>query len=210
MSILEELAQKVESGDAAGARESTEKAMAEGLSAVEILNGGMSEGMASIGEKFRNNEVFVPELLIAARAMKASIELIKPELAKSGGKARGKVVIGTVSGDLHDIGKNLVALMLEGAGLDVVDAGVNVSKEKFVEMVKQEKPDILAMSALLTTTMSYIPEVMELLKAEQVRDGLKVIVGGAPLTQKFADEVGADGYSGDAASATDLAKGMLV
>ncbi len=210
MSILEELAQKVESGDAAGAKELTEKAMAEGLSAVEILNGGMSKGMESIGKKFKNNEDFVPELLIAARAMKAAIELIKPELAKGGGKARGKVVIGTVSGDLHDIGKNLVALMLEGAGLDVVDAGTNVSKEKFVEMIRQEKPDILAMSALLTTTMSYIPEVMESLKAEQVRDGPKVIIGGAPLTQKFADEVGADGYSGDAASAAELAKGMIV
>jgi 5-methyltetrahydrofolate--homocysteine methyltransferase len=162
-----------------------------------------------VGEKFKNGEYFVPEVLVAARAMKAAMELLRPLLAASDVEPIGTVVIGTVRGDLHDIGKNLVAMMLEGAGFRVVDLGVDVPAEKFIEAAREHNAEIVGMSALLTTTMTYMPEVIKALEAEGIRNRVKVIVGGAPVTQEWADQIGADGYAPDAASAVDKCKELL-
>jgi corrinoid protein of di/trimethylamine methyltransferase len=165
--------------------------------------------MDEVGSRFECNEYFVPELLIAARAMKTALELLTPKLAEAGAKSAGRVVIGTVQGDLHDIGKNLVASMLEGGGFEVIDLGVDVPAEQFVEAAKEQEGTILALSALLTTTMTMMKNVIEALEAAGVRDKTKVIVGGAPITQQYADEIGADGYSDNASAAVGLARKLV-
>jgi 5-methyltetrahydrofolate--homocysteine methyltransferase len=207
--ILEEIAIGVEKGDSNSVHALTEKALTQKILVGEILNNGLVAGMDVIGEKFKNNEVFIPEVLISAKAMKAGMELIKPLLAKANVESKGKVVIGTVKGDLHDIGKRIVAMLLEGAGFEVTDLGVDVSKEKFLEFVEKERADILGMSALLTTTMTYMKEVIEALENANLKQNVKVIIGGAPITHSYAEEIKADGYAPDAASAIDLVKDLL-
>ena len=207
MADLEGMAQALEKGDRDTVVKLVREALDEGTSAEEILNKGLIVGMDSVGRKFKANEVYVPEVLIAARAMAGGMEILEPILAKAGVKPRGKVVIGTVKQDLHDIGKNLVGMMLKGGGFQVVDAGVDVDPEKFVSAAKEAGADIIALSALLTTTMPNMKSVIDALKAAGVN--VKVMIGGAPITQGFADEIGADGYAADAASAVDLARGMV-
>ncbi|MCE5314598.1 corrinoid protein [bacterium] len=208
MADMEALAQAIINGKAPDAKEITEKALAEGMNPGDILNNGLVAGMNVVGAKFKNNEFYVPEVLIAARAMKSAMEILRPQLAAGGVEAKGKVAIGTVRGDLHDIGKNLVAMMLEGAGFDIVDLGVDVKPEVFVQAVK-DGANIIALSALLTTTMPAMKDTIEAIKAEGVRDQASIMIGGAPVTQNYADEIGADGYSADAASAVDKAKELL-
>ena len=201
-----DISEALQIGDADSVREMVGTALIEGVSPKEILNNGLIDGMNIIGMKFKNNEVYVPEVLIAARAMYAGMDLLKPKLVETGIKNIGKVVIGTVKGDLHDIGKNLVKMMLEGAGFEVIDLGVDVSAEKFVSAVIEHHPDILGMSALLTTTMLNMNEVIQSLQSADLRENLKVMIGGAPVTQKYAEQIGADSYSPDAASAVETAK----
>ncbi|MGB2997663.1 MAG: corrinoid protein [Phycisphaerae bacterium] len=207
MADLEGLAQALEKGDRDTVVKLVREALDEGASAEEILNKGLIVGMDSIGRKFKDNEVYVPEVLIAARAMAGGMKILEPILAETGFKPRGKVVIGTVKQDLHDIGKNLVGMMLKGGGFQVIDAGVDVDPEKFVSAAKEAGADIIALSALLTTTMPNMKGVIDALKAAGVN--VKVMIGGAPITQGFADEIGADGYAADAASAVDLARDMV-
>ncbi len=208
MAVLESIKEAVISGNKAGAAAGVQQALNEGLEPAKILNEGLIPAMAEVGLRFENGEYFVPEMLIAARAMQAGLDLLKPLLAQSGAQPVGTVAIGTVKGDLHDIGKNLVAIMLEGAGFAIKDLGVNAAPEKFVQAV-QEGADIVAMSALLTTTMPSMKTTLEALKTAGLRDKVKVMIGGAPVTQAYADEIGADGYSPDASSATRLAKSLL-
>ena len=181
------------------------QAIDEGIPAQEILEKGLLDGMSIIGEKFKNNEVFVPEVLIAARAMNQGVALLKPLLAEAGVKASGKVCIGTVQGDLHDIGKNLVKLMLEGKGLEVIDLGTDVSPETFVKMAVEQNCQIICCSALLTTTMGVMADVVKAAEAAGIRDKVKIMIGGAPVNQAFCDQIGADAYTSDAASAADMA-----
>jgi 5-methyltetrahydrofolate--homocysteine methyltransferase len=209
MTNLNEVAINLVKGDYKKVKELVQKCIEDGLPAEKILNEGLIAGMNIVGEKFKNNEFYIPEVLVAARAMRIGMELLKPILKSSDTKLKGKFVIGTVKGDLHDIGKNLVAMMIEGAGFEVVDLGIDVPAEKFVEITKIEKPQILGMSALLTTTMQAMKKTIEKLKQAGIRDKVKVIVGGAPITQRFADEIGADGYAPDAASAVELVKKLL-
>ncbi len=185
-----------------------QEAVHSGAPASEILEALLS-GMSVIGGKFKRNEVFVPEVLIAARAMNGGLDVIKPLLASEGVQSIGKVVIGTVKGDLHDIGKNLVAMMLTGAGLEVIDLGVDVSAEKYVEAIEEHEADIVCMSALLTTTMTYMKTVLEAINERGIRDKVKVMVGGAPVTDEYALEIGADKYTADAATAAEEAKILL-
>lgn len=210
MSKVEEIAAAVENGKVKKVAGLVEEALAEGISATEILNTGMIGAMGVVGEKFKNNEIFVPEMLIAARAMKKGVEVLTPALKEAGSEPVGKLILGTVAGDLHDIGKNLVGMMIEGAGFNVIDLGVDVPADKFIECMK-ENPDckIVALSALLTTTMPAIKNTIDAIVAAGLRDTVKIMIGGAPVTQAFADEVGADGYSEDAASAAELAKKLL-
>ncbi|MEN6581542.1 MAG: corrinoid protein [Armatimonadota bacterium] len=208
MADMEALAQAIINGKAPDAKQLTDQALAEGVSPSDVLNNGLVAGMNVVGSKFKNNEFYVPEVLIAARAMKTAMEVLKPRLAASGVEAKGKVAIGTVRGDLHDIGKNLVAMMLEGAGFEIMDLGVDVKPEVFVQAVK-DGANVVALSALLTTTMPAMKDTVEALKAEGVRDKAYVMIGGAPVTQNYSDEIGADGYSPDAASAVDKAKELL-
>ncbi|HOT98271.1 MAG TPA: corrinoid protein [bacterium] len=209
MSIIEQLAENVIAGNAAKVEEYTQSALAEGLAPEEILNKGLIAAMDVVGDKFRNNEFYVPEMLIAARAMKAGIKLLRPRLIETGIKPIGRFVIGTVKGDLHDIGKNLVSMMMEGAGFEVIDLGVDVSADKFIAAVKEYQPHIVGLSALLTTTMLNMKETITAMQATGVRDQVKVVIGGAPVTRQYADEIRADGFATDAASAVDLAKGLL-
>ncbi|MCY2930645.1 MAG: corrinoid protein [Planctomycetota bacterium] len=185
----------------------TKAAMKDGVPAAEILEKGLIAGMSVVGERFKKNEVYVPEVLIAARAMNAAMEVLGPELVKAGVQPRGTVVLGTVKGDLHDIGKNLVGMMLKGAGLKVVDAGIDVPADKFIAAAKESGATLVAMSALLTTTMPQMAEVIKAIKASGIK--VKTLIGGAPVTQAYADEVGADGYAPDAASAADAAKKLI-
>jgi corrinoid protein of di/trimethylamine methyltransferase len=210
MSKVQEVAKAVEFGKVKVVADLVKEALAEGATAQEILNEGMIKAMAAVGEAFKNDEIFVPEMLMAARAMKAGVEVLTPHLKEVGAEPIGKVIIGTVAGDLHDIGKNLVAMMIEGAGFDVLDLGVDVPAEKFVEAINAN-PDaqILALSSLLTTTLPASKATIEAVVAAGLRDKVKIMVGGAPVTQEFADEVGADGYAEDAASAAELAKSLL-
>ncbi|HRZ58549.1 MAG TPA: corrinoid protein [Candidatus Paceibacterota bacterium] len=197
------------SGDAATARAVTEKALAASADPLRLVNDLMVPAMDEVGRRFECNEYFVPELLISARAMKAALELIRPILIARGDEPAGRVAIGTVKGDLHDIGKNLVAAMLEGGGFEVIDLGVNVSPEQFVKAVREGKANVVAMSALLTTTMPAMKTTIEALKQAGLREKVKVLIGGAPITQKYAEEIGADGYSDNAPAAVSLAKKQL-
>jgi 5-methyltetrahydrofolate--homocysteine methyltransferase len=209
MEILDEIAVLLEKGDAGSVEGLTEKALSQNISAEDILNKGLVNGMHVVSEKFKANEIFIPEVLVSARAMTAGMKIIKPLLAQAHVKARGKVVIGTVKGDLHDIGKKILGMLLEGAGFEVIDLGTDVTKEMFIESAKNENAEVIGMSALLTTTMVYMKEVIEAVEKEDLKSKVKVIIGGAPITQAYADEIGADGYAPDAASGVDLTKNLL-
>lgn len=187
----------------------TQDALGNGESPETILKDGLIEAMDRVGVKFKNGEIYIPEVLIAARAMHAGMAVLKPILSQSMGTMVGKVVIGTVKGDLHDIGKNLVVMMLEGGGFDVVDLGIDVSTDKFLEAIKQHQPQVVGMSALLTTTMREMKNIIQAMQWAGFRNQVRTIVGGAPVTEKFAREIGADGYAPDAASAVDMVKSLL-
>jgi 5-methyltetrahydrofolate--homocysteine methyltransferase len=207
---LASIAEALQRGEAGKVEELVRLALQEKLTPKDILENGLIKGMNIIGVKFKNNEVYVPEVLIAARAMQAGMGVLRPKLVETGVRNIGKVAIGTVRGDLHDIGKNLVKMMLEGAGFEVIDLGADVSVDKFVNAVKEHQPDIVGMSALLTTTMVNMTEVIKALKSAGLRDKVKVMVGGAPVTQNYAEQIGADGYSPDAASAAEDAKKFIM
>ena len=203
------LKEAVIEGNAAQAKALTQAALDGGAGPQDVLDNALIPAMDVVGEKFARQEFYIPEMLIAARAMQAGLALLKPLLAQNHSKPRGKVVIGTVKGDLHDIGKNLVGMMLQGGGFEVVDLGADVKPARFVEAVAAEKPDFLMMSALLTTTMLSMKETVETLKAQGLRETVKVGVGGAPVTQRFTEEVGADFYAPDATGAVGLAKQLV-
>ena len=205
MSILNEISENLQKGKAKIVKQLVQQAIDEKVPVDEILNQGLLDGMSVIGEKFKNNEVFVPEVLVAARVMNAGVELIKPLLAAAGVKATGRVCIGTVRGDLHDIGKNLVKMMLEGKGLEVIDLGTDVSPDTFVQTAIDQNCQIICCSALLTTTMSEMENVVKKATEAGIRDKVKIMIGGAPVTQAFCDQIGADCYTPDAASAADAA-----
>ena len=209
MADFRAIADAVKAGRAKIVKTLVTEAVAEGVNAEAILNDGLIVGMNELGVLFKNNEVYVPEVLIAARAMKTGTEILKPLLAEANAQTLGVIAIGTVKGDLHDIGKNLVGMMLEGAGFTVIDLGVDVTPEAFIDAAKNQGAQILGMSALLTTTMPSIKLSIDALREAGVREKVKIMIGGAPVTQSFADEVGADGYSPDAASAADLAKALI-
>ncbi len=203
---LAELSEFLQKGRVKNVKELVQKAIDEGISPNVILEEGLLSGMSVVGEKFKKNEVFVPEVLIAARAMNAGTTMLKPYLVQEGVESKGTVVIGTVKGDLHDIGKNIVKMMMEGKGLNVIDLGVDVSAEQYVQAAKENDADIIACSTLLTTTMGEIKNVVDLVKKEGIR--AKVMIGGAPVTQDFCDSVNADSYTPDAATAADVALGF--
>ena len=205
MSILNEISETLQKGKAKMVKELVEKAIADGVPAAQILNDGLLGGMNVIGERFKNNEVYVPEVLVAARAMNAGMQILKPLLKDDGVEATGKVCIGTVQGDLHDIGKNLVKMMMEGKGLEVVDLGVDVSPEAFVQAAADNGCQVICCSALLTTTMDVMADVVKEAEKAGIRDKVKILIGGAPITQDFCDKIGADRYTSDAASAADAA-----
>ena len=209
MSKVQEVADVVIAGRAKLAASAVQAALDEGSGAADILN-AMIDAMGVVGEKFKNNEIFVPEMLVAAKAMKKGVDVLKPHLSAGEVGAMGKMIIGTVAGDLHDIGKNLVAMMIESAGFEVIDLGVDVPHERFVEAVRAN-PDvkIVGLSALLTTTMPALRDAVALLNQQDFRKDIKVMVGGAPITQEFADEIGADAYTADAASAAQKAKELV-
>ncbi len=209
MGELSSISEALIKGDANKVKKLAEAALKKGVKPIDIINKGLISGMSVVGEKFKKNEFYVPEVLIAARAMHAGMDMVKPLLSKSEIAAADKVVIGTVKGDLHDIGKNLVSMMLEGGGFKVIDTGIDVSPEKFTQAIKESKAPILALSALLTTTMTSMKDTIQALKKAGLRKDVKVMVGGAPLTQKYADEIGADGYAPDASSAVDKAKELM-
>jgi len=208
MADLNVLKEKLINGKRDETAQLTEEALAAGIDPKTILQDALIAGMNTVGEKFKNNEFYVPEVLIAARAMHAALAVLKPKLAAAGVQPVGTVAIGTVKGDLHDIGKNLVAMMLEGAGFAIMDLGVDVKPEQFVEAV-QKGAGVVALSALLTTTMTSMKDTVTALDAAGIRGKAKVIIGGAPVTQSYADEIGADGYAPDAASAVDTTKVLL-
>ena len=207
MADLEALAEALIKGDRNKVVELTQQAIDEGVSPEQILNDGLVAGMNVIGKRFKANEIYVPEVLIAARAMHGAMDVLEPKLAAAGVKPIGTVVLGTVKGDLHDIGKNLVGMMLTGSGLNVVDVGIDVPAEKFVEACKDSNAGVCAMSALLTTTMPQMSGIVKALKEAGIE--IKTIIGGAPVTQNYADEIGADGYAADAASAVDVVKELI-
>lgn len=209
MKYLDDLRQSVIDGDMHSAQALVQQALAEKIPAERILREGLISAMEEVGRRFECAEFYVPEMLVAARAMKSGLALLRPHLVAAEVKSIGKVVIGTVQGDLHDIGKNLVAMMLEGAGFEVVDLGVDVAAGKYVAGVKEHEPDLVACSALITTTMPRMEEVIQALKEAQVRDRVKVMVGGAPVTSEYASKIGADGYAADAAAAATLAKELI-
>ena len=206
MSIINEISEFLQKGRAKNVKALVEQALAEGIDAKEILEEGLLSGMMIIGGKFKRNEVFVPEVLVAARAMNAGMAILEPKLIEMGNEPVGKAVIGTVQGDLHDIGKNIVAMMLKGAGFEVVDLGVDVAAETYVAKAEEIGADLICMSALLTTTMENMKNVITLLEEKGLRDKYIVMVGGAPVNDSFAMEVGADHFTADAASAAEVAK----
>lgn len=210
MSILVSISENLQKGRAKDVKELVQKAVDDGIAPKQILDEGLLAGMGVIGAKFKNNEVYVPDVLIAARAMNAGTEILKPLLAAGGVKAVGKVVIGTVKGDLHDIGKNLVRMMLEGKGLEVIDLGIDVPAEKFISAAKENNAQIIALSALLTTTMGEMKNVVDAAVADGVRNEVTIMVGGAPVTDAFCKQIGADLYAPDAASAADEAYAAIV
>ena len=207
MADLKALADAVIKGDQNTAVEITKVALEEGTPPKSVLNDGLIAGMDVVGARFKKNEVYIPEVLIAARAMKMAMEILEPELVKAGVKPIGKCLIGTVQGDLHDIGKNLVAMMLKGAGFQVIDLGVDVPPDKFVEQIKTQGVEVVGMSALLTTTMPGMEKAIKTIKDAGIT--AKIMIGGAPVTQGYADKIGADGYAADAASAVDVAKTLV-
>ncbi len=207
--ILDEISEWVQKGRVPQVKELVQKALDEGVDPKKILDEGLLLGMSIIGGKFKKNEVFVPEVMIAARAMNAGMSVLEPVLVSVGNKSLGKVVIGTVKGDLHDIGKNLVGMMIKGAGLEVVDIGVDVSATKFIDSAEEQQADIICMSALLTTTMPRMKEVIEELNNRGLRDKYIVLVGGAPVTEEYAKQIGADGYTPDASTAAEKAKELV-
>jgi corrinoid protein of di/trimethylamine methyltransferase len=209
MEDLKKLYDAILTGNFKAAREITQQALAAGADPQEMVQKHMIPAMDEVGRRYEANEYFVPELLISARAMKASLEFIRPLLVAKGAEPAGRVVIGTVKGDLHDIGKNLVAAMLEGAGFEVIDLGVDVPPEKFIAALNEKKAHLVAMSALLTTTMNSMKTTVEAIKTAGVRAKVKIMIGGAPVTEKYAEEIGADGYSTNANSAVALARKLM-
>jgi len=209
MTIIESIKEATIKGDAKKTEELVNQAISEGLEINDILQNGLIGAMAVVGENFKQGQIFVPEMLIAARAMQYGLKLVKPLLIGDAAKGLATVVIGTVKGDLHDIGKSLVGMMVEGAGCKLIDLGVDVPVEKFIQAIQEHKPQFLCLSALLTTTMPVMSAVLEGLEQADLRDQVKVLVGGAPITQRFADEIGADGFASDAASAVDKIKELL-
>jgi 5-methyltetrahydrofolate--homocysteine methyltransferase len=209
MDTLQLLNDGLQKGDVELVRKLTEQAIAERIDPSKILDEGLIAGMTIVGDKFKRHQIFLPDVLLAAKAMHAGLGLLKPLLIKNNVQMMGKVVIGTVQGDLHDIGKSLVGIMLEGAGFEVIDLGRDVAPEKFLEAAEESKADIIGMSALLTTTMPAMKRTIELAKARKIRDDLKIIVGGAPLSEEYASEIGADAYCFDAVSAVDRVRKFL-
>ncbi|MBR6514165.1 MAG: corrinoid protein [Clostridia bacterium] len=205
MSIINVISEKLQAGAAKEMKVLVPKALEEGFSAKEILEDGLLAGMSVVGEKFKNNEVYVPEVLVAARAMKIGSNLLKPYLVSDDVQPQGKVVIGTVAGDMHDIGKNLVAMMLEGKGLEVIDLGVDVAVDDFVNTAINENCRVICLSALLTTTMPVMKDIVKACEDAGIRDKVKIMIGGAPVTQGYCDEIGADCFTPDAATAADAA-----
>ena len=210
MKILENIANELQNGHSESVETLVKKALSQNTPAKEILYSGLVEGMKIVSEKFKNNECFIPEVLVSAKAMNQGMEIIKPLLSDADIQSQGKVVIGTVRGDLHDIGKNIVAMLLQGAGFEIIDLGADVPKEKFLEYTQKERADIVGMSALLTTTMVYMKEVIDTIKSAGLDYQVKFMIGGAPVTDSFAQQIGADGYAPDAATAVDLAKNILM
>jgi 5-methyltetrahydrofolate--homocysteine methyltransferase len=209
MATLEDLANCVIKGNVGKTKELTQAIIDDGeVAPLDIINNGLIAGMNVVGVRFKNNEMFVPEVMVAAKAMKQGIDLVQPLIADADMPSEGKVMLGTVKGDLHDIGKNLVGIMLESSGYKVIDIGIDKSPEEFVNAIKEHQPDIMGMSALLTTTMLHMKDTIELMK-EEGQEHVKAIVGGAPISQDFADEVGADGYAPDAASTVELCNSLL-
>ena len=206
MSNLQTITETLITGDSKKLQELVQEALTAGIPANDILRKGLIAGMDIVGEKMQSGDMFIPEVLMAARAMSFSVEILKPLLAEGEAASAGKMIIGTVKGDLHDIGKNLVVMMMESAGFEVIDLGVDVEPDMFVKAIKENKPSLVGLSALLTTTMPMMRKSIESIKDSGLRDSLKIIVGGAPVTQAFADEIGADGYAPDAGSAAKLAK----
>jgi len=206
MEFMEQISRAVIEGRVEEVERLTREALKAGKTAKEILDEGLVRGMDYVGIQFKKGDLFIPEVLLSARVMQASLSILKPEFAEGRVKMRGKVMLGTVKGDLHDIGKNLVVMMLEGAGFEVYDLGIDVAPEAFVEAVKEKKPDIVGMSALLTTTMGMMQNTISGLVEAGVREEVKIMVGGAPVTEEFAQQIGADGYGNDAMAAVDLAR----
>jgi len=209
MGLLQKISEELQKGNFNEVPKLTQEALNAGIPPAKILKDGLIAGMDVVGEQFRKDELFIPEVLVAAKAMHGGMEVLRPKLVETDIRLTGKMVLGTVKGDLHDIGKNLVGMMMEGAGFQVIDLGIDIPSEKFVEAVKSHQPNLLGLSALLTTTMPRMKEVIQLLITAGIRDKVKVMVGGAPLTEKFAKEIGADGYGPDAASAVQVAKSLL-
>jgi len=209
MSLLDDLRKSVIDGDMNATQDQVHKALAENIPPEKILADGLISAMSEVGWMFENGEFYVPEMLISARAMKGGLAILRPQLAAANIKAIGKVAIGTVQGDLHDIGKNLVGMMLEGAGFEVIDLGVDVSSEKYISAVMEHHPDLIGLSALLTTTMPRMKDIVLALKAAGLRDKVKVMIGGAPLTQQYATDIGADIYAPDAPSAAQRARQLM-
>jgi len=209
MADLKKLIELVFAGDISGVKAFVEEAIKDGAQAKEILDNGLIASMNEVGKKFKNNEIYIPEVLIAAKAMQTGMDVIRPILESTGVKPLARIAIGTVKGDLHDIGKNIVAMMFKGAGFEITDLGIDVAPEKFVSMARDGDVDAIAMSSLVTTSMPSMKVTIEALDKEGFKDKIKTIVGGAPITQKFADEIGANGYADDAASAVDKIKELL-
>lgn len=209
MSVLEDIKESVIGMEGEKTEGLTQKALEQNMDAEEILNKGLIPAMEVVGDEYEEGNRYVPEMLLSAEAMKNALEIIKPLLTEAGVESAGKVVMGTVEGDLHDIGQNLVSMMLEGAGFEVHNLGAETPARDFIKATKESQANIVGMSALLTTTMTHMPEVIEALEESELRNQVKVMIGGAPVTQEYADEIGADGYAPDAASATKLAKSLI-
>lgn len=209
MASLQDVAQSVIEGDIDRVKDLTKILLDSGTDPLEIINQGLIAGMNVVGERFKAGDMFVPEVLMCARAMSSGMELVKPKIADRKVQSAGRFLIGTVKSDLHDIGKNLVAMMVESAGFEVINLGIDIAPEKFVEAIKEYKPDIVGMSALLTTTLPFMKDTIEAIEEAGLRDQVKIIIGGAPVTQSYADEIGADGYAAEAASATELCKKLM-
>lgn len=209
MELLQKISEELQKGNFKDMPKLVQEALDKGIPPSKILSDGLVAGMDIVGDKFRRDELFIPEVLISAKAMQTGMEILRPKLVETGAKLAGKIVLGTVKGDMHDIGKNLVRMLLEGAGYQVFDLGIDVPADKFVEAVRSNKPNILGLSALLTTTMAKMKGVIESLIEAGIRNTVKVIVGGAPVTEKFAKDIGADGYASDAASAVVKARELI-